>query len=68
MILHHTARRAILLIDGFGLLAYGYWLATHGRRIFYHTDGILLLFPCIPLIFIFIYVLHGPARPDEEND
>jgi hypothetical protein len=64
----HHARRAILLVDGIGLAAYCYWLATRGERTFYHTEGVFYLLPCVPLIFVFIYVLHGPKRPDEEND
>ncbi len=64
----HIARRAILWVDGLGLAAYFFWLSRQGGKIFYHTDGVFYLLPCLPLIFIFAYVLRGPPHPDDKED
>jgi hypothetical protein len=62
------ARRWILAVDGFGLTAYLYWLARQGGRVFYHTDGVFYLLPCVPLIFVVLYVLNGPRSNEDRED
>lgn len=67
MITKERARTAILWVDGLGLAAYLYWLSRQGGRIFHHSDGIFYLLPCLPLIFVLVFLLH-PTRPAEPGD
>lgn len=68
MSLRSRARKLILLVDGFGLVLYCYWLATRGERVFYHSEGVFYLLPCIPLIFVFAYVWRDHVPPPEEKE
>ncbi len=60
----------VLALNSAGLAGYLIWLACWKDRIFYSPEGVLMLLPVLPFVFVFAALLHARRRagsgPDEE--
>lgn len=58
----------VLAVNTVGFLGYLSWLALRDDKIFYAQDGVLMLLPCIPFIFVYAYFGHARRRAREEAE
>lgn len=63
-----TLAGVVLGLNTLGFLGYLTWLAVRDDQIFYAQDGVLLLLPCIPFIFVYAYFGHARRRAREEAE
>lgn len=60
-----TLERLVLVINSVGLGLYLVWLVFRAHKIFYTQDGVLYLLPCLPFIFVYLFIF-GKRNPSDD--